>query len=89
MICKVDQGTELAERLLSYAEECSWTEVKDHIAGMIRNWEFSDWETMFAAVEDGKIVGMASVMKTDYYPLTDIYPWVSCKIGRASCRERV
>lgn len=33
---------------------------------------------MFAALADGKIVGMASVMKTDYYPLPEIYPWVSC-----------
>ena len=31
-----------------------------------------------AAIIDGKIVGMASTMKTDYYPLPDIYPWVSC-----------
>ena len=26
---------------------------------------------------DGKIVGMASLFKTDYYPLPEIYPWVS------------
>lgn len=45
---------------------------------MLRSWTFSDWETMFAAIADGKIVGMASVMKTDYYPLAEIYPWVSC-----------
>ena len=45
---------------------------------MIRNWEFSDWETMFAATVDGKIVGMTSLLKTDYYPLPEIFPWVSC-----------
>ena len=45
---------------------------------MLRSWEFTDWETMFAAEENGKIIGMASLMKTDYYPLPDIYPWVSC-----------
>lgn len=33
---------------------------------------------MFAAIRDGKIVGMAAVFKTDYYPLPDICPWVSC-----------
>ena len=58
-------------------ENCSWVEVRDHLAGLIRNWEFTDWDTMFAAVEDGKIVGMASVLKTDYYPLPEITPWVS------------
>ena len=78
IIRKVDKDTELAELLLSYVENCSWTDVREHIAGMIRAWAFSDWETMFAALADGKIVGMASVMKTDYYPLPEIYPWVSC-----------
>ena len=78
MICKVDKGTELADKLLTYVESCSWVEVKAHIAEMIRSWEFSDWETMIVMITDGKIVGMASVMKTDYYPLPDIFPWVSC-----------
>ena len=78
MIRKVDKDSELSKMLLSFVENCSWTEAKDHIAGMIRSWAFSDWETMFAALRDGKIVGMASAMKTDYYPLPDICPWVSC-----------
>ena len=78
MICKVDQGTGLADRLLAYVEGCSWAEAKEHIAEMIRSRAFSDWETMFAAIRDGKIVGMAAALKTDYYPLPDIYPWVSC-----------
>lgn len=28
-------------------------------------------------IADGTIVGMASFMKTDYYPLPEIYPWIS------------
>lgn len=74
----VEQGTELAEELLRFVESCSWDEAKEHIARNIREWVFTDWETMFAAVRDGKIVGMASVMKTDYYPLPEVFPWVSC-----------
>jgi GNAT superfamily N-acetyltransferase len=77
-IYKINKDSPIAERLLHYVEECSWHEVKEHIAEMLRNWSFTDWECMFAAVEDGKITGMASLMKTDYYPLPDIYPWVSC-----------
>lgn len=77
-IVKVDRDTPLAAEFLHFVENCSWTEVRDHIAGLIRNWEFTDWETMFAAVRDGRIVGMASLLKTDYYPLPEIYPWVSC-----------
>ena len=75
---KVERGSELAEELLRFVEQCSWIEARDHIAQMIREWVFTDWETMFAAVSDGNIVGMASVMKTDYYPIPEVFPWVSC-----------
>ena len=77
-IVKVDRDTPLAAEFLQFVANCSWVEVKDHIAEKVRTWDFTDWETMFAAVQNGKIVGMASVMKTDYYPLPDIRPWVSC-----------
>jgi GNAT superfamily N-acetyltransferase len=77
-ICKVEKDTPFVDEFLHFVENCSWTEVRDHIAGLIREWQFTDWETMFAAVKDGKIIGMTSVLKTDYYPLPDIYPWVSC-----------
>ena len=33
---------------------------------------------MFAAKADGKVVGMASALKEDYYPLPELFPWVSC-----------
>ena len=78
VIEKVERGYELAEELLRFVEQCSWIEARDHIAQMIREWVFTDWESMFVATMDGKIVGMASVMKTDYYPLPDIRPWISC-----------
>lgn len=32
---------------------------------------------MFVAMTNNEIVGMASIAKTDYYPLPEIYPWVS------------
>ena len=76
-VVKVEKGAPLAERLFEFVEGCSWTEVKEHMTGLIRNWNFTDWETMFAAVADGRIIGMASVMKEDYYPLPDVFPWVS------------
>jgi len=67
-IIRVEKGSEYAKQLLRFVENCSWHEVKEHIAEMLRNWSFTDWECMFAAMEDGKITGMASLMKTDYYP---------------------
>ena len=88
MIQKVEKDTELAQQLLAYVENCSWIEARDHIAENIRSWVFSDWETMFAAVEDGAIVGMASVMKTDYYPLPEVFPWVSSLFVSENHRSR-
>ena len=55
----------------------SWVEVKEHAVSMISRWEFSDWETPFAAMQDDRIIGMATIMKTDYYPLPEICPWIS------------
>ena len=48
-----------------------------YIASNVRNWVFTDWETMFVAICNETIVGMTSFMKTDYYPLPEIYPSVS------------
>lgn len=87
-IVRVTKDTPFAEEFLQFVENCSWTEVRDHIAGLIRGWEFTDWETMFAAVADGKIVGMTSLLKTDYYPLPEIFPWVSCVFVEKECRGR-
>ena len=77
-IVKVDKDTPFAKEFLHFVENCTWTEVREHIAGLVRDWKFTDWETMFAAVKDGRIVGMTSLLKEDYYPLPDIFPWVSC-----------
>ena len=76
-IRKVDKDTPLARQLIEFVEHFSWEEVKEHTLQNLNNWVFTDWETMFVARMDGKIVGMASLFKTDYYPLPEIYPWVS------------
>ena len=74
---KVERDTPRAEELLHFIETSSWEEAKDHLADMIRRWEFSGDEAVFAAVAEDRIVGMATFLMTDYYPLPDIYPWVS------------
>ena len=76
-IKKVDQGTELAEQLIRFVENFSWEEVKEHLSENLRNWVFTEWEAPFVAKVNGEIAGMASIMKTDYYPLPELYPWVS------------
>ncbi len=76
-IKKVDKNTKLADELIHFVENFSWEDVKEHTLRVLRNWEFCDWETMLVAVVNDHIVGMASLRKTDYYPMPEIYPWVS------------
>lgn len=76
-IKKVDRGTELADKLLRFVEEFSWEDVKAHMLDELRAWAFTDWETPFAAIINGRIIGIAYIRKSDYYPLPEIYPWVS------------
>ena len=76
-IKKVDKDTEDAAALLEYVKNFSWEEVREHTVRVIENWEFEEWEAPFVAMADGRIAGMVTVMKTDYYPLPEIYPWIS------------
>lgn len=85
---KVDQGTPLADALLNFAENFSWLEVKEHVVRVLKNWEFEEWETPFAAIVNGQIVGMATIMKTDYYPLPEIFPWISTLFVSEAYRGR-
>lgn len=74
---KVEKDSVLAAKFLDYVKNFSWEEVKEHLVWMIENWTFTDWESFFVAMDGDKIVGMVSVAKTDYYPLPEIFPWVS------------
>ena len=76
-IQKVDQNTDTAKLLLDFVTNFSWEEVKEHTLRVLNNWEFEEWETPFVAMINGHIVGMATLMKSDYYPLPEVYPWVS------------
>lgn len=76
-IKKVDKGTELANKLIRFVENFSWEDVKVHMLGELRTWSYTVWETPFAAILNGQIVGIAYIRKEDYYPLPEIYPWVS------------
>ena len=76
-IQKVDKNTYLADDLLNFAENFSWLDVKEHTVKVIQNWEFEDWETPFVAMVNGQIVGMVTIMKSDYYPLPEVFPWIS------------
>lgn len=74
---KVDKNTDLADKLISFVENFSWEEVKNHMLEELRAWAFTDWETPFAVTVNGQIAGISYIRKSDYYPLPEIYPWIS------------
>ena len=76
-IRKVDKDTDLADKLIRFVENFSWEAVKEHMLEVLQTWAFTDFETPFVAIINNQIVGMVSIMKTDYYPLPQIYPWVT------------
>lgn len=86
-IVRIEKNTPLSKRLASYAENCSWI-AGGHLAKLIANGEFTDWESAFAAVKDDRIVGFATVMKTDYYPENRYQPWISSLFVEESMRGR-
>lgn len=76
-IKKVNKGTNLSDKLICFVENFSWEDVKYRMLDELQTWTFTDWETPFVAIVNGQIVGIAYIRKEDYYPLPEIYPWVS------------
>ena len=76
-ICKVENNTKLLEDLISFVENGSWDEVKEHLLDQLRKYDYTDWEGIFVAMDGDRIAGHATLLKTDYYPLPGIYPWIS------------
>ncbi|MBD5494662.1 MAG: GNAT family N-acetyltransferase [Lachnospiraceae bacterium] len=62
--------------LIEYTENCSWTAGK-HLASMMRDNAFDEWESVFAATTEDEIIGFCTFLKTDYYPENRYSPWIS------------
>ena len=73
---KVVRTDALWNRLADYAQSCSWI-AGPHLAGMLRENRFSDWEAVFAALDGERIAGFCTFLKTDYYPENRYWPWIS------------
>ena len=75
-IIQLEYGSPLWEKAITFAENCSWSAGK-HIAGMLRENRFTDWEAFFVATENNTIIGYCSFLREDYYPENRFYPWIS------------
>lgn len=82
---RLNPSDPLWNQTIDFAENCSWIAGK-HFADMLRKNQFSDWEAAFAAVENGKIVGYCTFLKTDYYPENRYWPWISSVFVDESAR---
>ena len=75
-VVRVIPGDRLWGELCEFAENCSWIAGK-HLAGMMRENRFTDWEAVFAAVDGEEIAGYCTFLKEDYYPENRYWPWIS------------
>lgn len=86
-IVRLEYGSLLWEKAIDFAENCSWSAGK-HIAGMLRENRFTDWEAFFVAIEANNIIGYCSFLKEDYYPENRYYPWISSVFVDESARGK-
>lgn len=73
---KIDKESIYFNKLIAYARNCSWI-AGPHLADMLEQDTFTDWESAFAAITDGRIIGYCTFMKMDYYPENRYSPWIS------------
>jgi GNAT superfamily N-acetyltransferase len=86
-VARVEREQPLWGQLMEYAENCTWVAGK-HLAMLMRENRFSEWESVFAAIENGQIIGYCTFLKTDYYPENRYSPWISSMFVEESFRGR-
>jgi len=63
------------EKVISYAENCSWGAGKN-LALLMRKEMFTEWERVLVAIENGEIAGYCTVSKTDCIPNVEYTPYI-------------
>jgi len=59
-----------------------------HVARMMRENRFTDWEAIFYAMEGGRFAGYCTFLKEDYYPENRYSPWISSMFVDEAFRGR-
>ncbi|WP_166543110.1 GNAT family N-acetyltransferase [Acutalibacter sp. 1XD8-36] len=86
-VVRAEPGADLWWELMAYARSCPWV-AGEHLADLMRDGAFTEWESVFAALDGGKIVGFCTLMETDYYPENRYSPWISTVFVDESFRGR-
>ena len=84
---RIEYNSVLWKKTIDFAENCSWIAGK-HIANMLRENRFSEWEAFFIAIDNDNIIGYCSFLKEDYYPENRYFPWISSIFVDESARGR-
>lgn len=84
---RIEYNSALWKKTIDFAENCSWIAGK-HIAGMLRENRFSEWEAFFIAIDNDNIIGYCSFLKEDYYPENRYFPWISSVFVDESARGK-
>ena len=75
-ISRIEKSSGRWNELINYAQSCSWVAGR-HLASMMEQNAFTEWESVFAVVSKDKIIGFCTFLKTDYYPENRYSPWIS------------
>lgn len=71
----INQNEKLWQELINYANNCDW-EAWEILAQKMKEDNFSDWEKIFVAIENDKIIWFCTFTKEDWIPDCDYYPFV-------------
>ncbi|MBP3656029.1 MAG: GNAT family N-acetyltransferase [Clostridia bacterium] len=86
-VIRVTNESPLWAELIAYADQCSWA-AGGHLAYLMREHQFTGWESVFAALDHDRIAGYCTLMNTDYYPENRYSPWISSIFVGESYRGR-
>jgi len=86
-IVRLTNDSPFLEETIRFAENCSWI-AGPHFAALLREGNFTGWETAFAAVKSGRVIGYCSFLKEDYYPENRYSPWISSIFVDESARGK-
>lgn len=84
---RIEYNSDLWNKTIYFAQNCSWSAGK-HIANILQENRFSEWEAFFVATDNDKIVGFCSFLKNDYYPENRYFPWISSVFVDESARGK-
>lgn len=86
-IIQLTENDEYWEKVIDFAEQCSWSNGL-LFADLLKRKLFSDWETVFIAVENDDILGFCSFSKKSYPCEISYSPCISSVFVRESQRGR-